>query len=240
MFESVVAEIERWILVGRLRPGDRLPNERDFAEMMQVSRNSIREALRVLEMFGAIETDNSRGRASGSNVGSGASVGVRSTLRLHTLLGGVPLRDIVEIRVLIEAQGAYKAASSATPEDCRRLMEISAKVEHAKTAAEANAIDTAFHAELARIAGNRLAPAMVEGLREAMVRDLLKGFARLSDWRAEFSKGADEHSEIVRLIGEGEAAKASEAMRAHCTQLFDRLELGQPPLILDQRAITVT
>lgn len=228
VFESVVAEIERGILVGRLRPGDRLPNERDLAEMMQVSRNSVREALRVVEMFGAIETDNSKGRASGSTVGSGASAGVRNTLRLHTLLGEIPLRDIVEIRVLIETNAAFNAATRATAADCDRLIAMSAAVEGAKTAVEANQIDTAFHAELARVAGNSLAPAMVEGLREAMVRDLFKGFERLSDWRTEFKRGASEHVEIVRLIAAGEASQASEAMRAHCTATFDRFEAAEP------------
>lgn len=229
VFETVVAEIERGILTGQLRPGDRLPNERDLAEMMQVSRNSVREALRVLEMFGAIETDNSRGRASGSTVGDGASTGVRSTLRLHTLLAEVPLRDIVELRVLIESQAAYKAATTATPEDCRRLIEMSAAIEHAGTAVEANVIDTAFHAELARVAGNALAPAMVEGLREAMVRDLLKGFERLPDWRGEFMKSAGEHVEIVDLIAAGKADQASVAMHAHCTRLFETLDEPSAP-----------
>ncbi|GCE44224.1 Lactate-responsive regulator LldR in Actinobacteria, GntR family [Rhodococcus wratislaviensis] len=221
VFESVVAEIERAIVMGRLGPGDRLPNERDLASMMQVSRNSVREAMRVLEMFGAVETANGRGRLSGSTIADGAGAGVRTTLRLHTLLNGVPLRDIVEMRVLIESQAAHKAASSATLDDCERLLRMSSDWTTARSAEEANELDTAFHAELARVAGNALAPAMVEGLREAMVRDLLQGFERLADWRTEFARSSAEHVEIVSLIRAGEAEKASEAMRLHCTRLFE-------------------
>lgn len=224
VFESIVAEIERGIIVGRLQPGDRLPNERDLAEMMQVSRNSVREALRVLEMFGAVETHNGRGRRSGTVVARGAQDGVRNTLRLHTLLGAVPLGDIVEVRVMLETQSVRAAALVARQEDCDRLLQMSAEIATAQSPEEANRLDTAFHAELARVSGNALAPAIIEGLREAMVRDMLQGFERLSDWHNEFARGAAEHEKIIRFVAAGDADAAAEAMHAHCTWLFDALK----------------
>lgn len=221
IFESIVAEIERGIMNGRLKPGDRLPNERELAEMMQVSRNSVREAMRVLEMFGAVTTQNGRGAQSGSTITDGANTGVRTTLRLHTSLGRVPLRDIIGMRVLIEMQAVRDAAAVATPEVCDRIAKLASEVFTARSVEQANNLDTAFHSELARASGNALAPAMIEGLREAMVRDLLQGFERLPDWRTEFERSAAEHEEIVRLVATGEGELAAEAVRGHILRLYE-------------------
>src|SRR5213593_3658038 len=65
-FEDVIVQVEEAIAAGRLQPGDRLPPERELALQLQVSRASVREALRVLEAFGVIAARRGTGADSGS------------------------------------------------------------------------------------------------------------------------------------------------------------------------------
>jgi DNA-binding FadR family transcriptional regulator len=222
-FEEIIDQIEQAIIAGRLNPGDRLPAERELSEIFGVSRSSVREALRVLEMFGALVTTPGRGRTSGSIVAAGASSGLRNALRLHTALLKIPLRDVISIRVAVEMQSARDAARAATDDDCEKLHSLNEQILRAGSAREANTIDTRFHAELARASGNGFTPALVEGIREAMIRDLLKGFTALDDWREEFDVAAAEHEEILGHVERRDGDAAALAMRGHIVRLFESI-----------------
>src|SRR2546421_4807243 len=67
-FEDIIVQLEDAIMDGRLGPGDRLPPERELADVFGVSRTSLREALRALESIGVLEAKRGQGRASGSTV----------------------------------------------------------------------------------------------------------------------------------------------------------------------------
>ena len=76
-------QIEEAIVDGRLRPGDRLPSERELAETFGVSRASVREALRALEVFGVVVARRGTGPDAGSIVADGAGEGLSNARRLH-------------------------------------------------------------------------------------------------------------------------------------------------------------
>src|SRR2546428_371248 len=81
--EEVVAQIEGYIIDGRLRPGDRLPGERQLAEDFSVSRASIREALRVLESMHVLRIRTGTGADAGAVVTDQAGSAMSSLLRLN-------------------------------------------------------------------------------------------------------------------------------------------------------------
>src|SRR5688572_15508990 len=85
-FEEIFFQIENAILEGRLGVGDRLPPERELAEIFQVSRPSVREALRVLETLGVLSSRRGTGADSGSIVSAGGDNGLGNLLRLHASL----------------------------------------------------------------------------------------------------------------------------------------------------------
>jgi GntR family transcriptional repressor for pyruvate dehydrogenase complex len=219
-FEQILLQIEEAIIDGRLKPGDRLPPERELAQTFAVSRASVREALRVLEMFGVIMARRGTGPDAGSIVAASAQNGLESALRLHVGLLRIPTRDMVEVRAVLEQQAAQKAAERADEKMTARLHEIVDGMRAATAISEFNELDTEFHVELARVSGNALLPVLMEALRGTMRRAMLEGFERLADWRAERDHLAGEHERMIGYIEAGDQVAAGAAMQGHVLRFY--------------------
>jgi DNA-binding FadR family transcriptional regulator len=219
-FEQILVQIEEAIVDGRLKPGDRLPPERELAQTFGVSRASVREALRVLEMFGVIMARRGTGPEAGSIVAASAQNGLESALRLHVGLLRIPTRDMVEIRAVLEQQAALTAAERADDKMTVRLHEIVDDMRAATAISEFNELDTEFHVELARVSGNALLPVLMEALRGTMRPATLEGFARLADWRTERDHLAGEHERMIGYIEAGDAVAAGAAMQSHVMRFY--------------------
>src|SRR4051812_33172455 len=172
-FEDVIVQVEEAIAAGRLSPGDRLPPERELAAQLQVSRASVREAMRVLEAFGVIAPRRGRGADAGSVVTAGGQNGLAGLLRIYSLLNKVPLSDLVDLRVAVESMTAREAARR---EDASRLAALAAGMEGVTGRGEFLQLDTEFHVELARASGNALAPLLMEALRETIAEKMRAAF----------------------------------------------------------------
>jgi DNA-binding FadR family transcriptional regulator len=219
-FEQILLQIEEAIIDGRLKPGDRLPPERELAQTFAVSRASVREALRVLEMFGVIMARRGTGPDAGSIVAASAQNGLESALRLHVGLLRIPTRDMVEVRAVLEQQAAQKAAERADDKMTARLHEIVDGMRAATAISEFNELDTEFHVELARVSGNALLPVLMEALRGTMRRAMLEGFERLADWRAERDHLVVEHERMIGYIEAGDQVAAGAAMQGHVLRFY--------------------
>jgi GntR family transcriptional regulator, transcriptional repressor for pyruvate dehydrogenase complex len=114
-FEQILLQIEEAIIDGRLKPGDKLPPERDLAQTFGVSRASVREALRVLEMFGVIVARRGTGPEAGSIVADSAGNGLESALRLHVGLRRIPASDVVAVRAVLEQQAGQLSGNALLP-----------------------------------------------------------------------------------------------------------------------------
>jgi GntR family transcriptional regulator, transcriptional repressor for pyruvate dehydrogenase complex len=219
-FEQILLQIEEAIMDGRLKPGDRLPPERDLAQTFGVSRASVREALRVLEMFGVINARRGTGPDAGSVVADSAQNGLESALRLHVGLLRIPTKDMVEVRAVLEQQAALKAAERADDKTTRRLHEIVEGMRTATAIDEFNGLDTEFHVELARVSGNALLPVLMEALRGTMRRAMLEGFERLPDWRAERDHLVGEHERMISYVETGDREAAGAAVQSHVMRFY--------------------
>jgi DNA-binding FadR family transcriptional regulator len=219
-FEQILLQIEEAIIDGRLKPGDRLPPERDLAQTFGVSRSSVREALRVLEKFGVIMARRGTGPDAGSIVAASAQNGLESALRLHVGLLRIPTKDMVEVRAVLEQQAALKAAERADDKMTARLHEIVDGMRGVTAIGEFNELDTEFHVELARVSGNALLPVLMEALRGTMRRAMLEGFDRLADWRAERDHLVGEHERMVGYIEAGDQVAAAAAVQSHVLRFY--------------------
>jgi GntR family transcriptional regulator, transcriptional repressor for pyruvate dehydrogenase complex len=219
-FEQILFQVEGAIISGELKPGDKLPPERELAQTFGVSRASVREALRVLEMFGVIMARRGTGPDAGSIVAASAQSGLESALRLHVGLLRIPTRDMVEVRAVLEQQAARRAAERGDEKLTARLREIVDGMRAAASIAAFNELDTEFHVEIARVSGNALLPVLMEALRGTMRRAMLEGFERLTDWRAERDHLAGEHERMTGLIEAGDADAAGTAVQAHVMRFY--------------------
>lgn len=158
-FEDVVSQIQEAILEGRLKTGERLPGERQLRETFQVSRGTLREALRTLEQKKLIQIRT--GMRGGAIVCPVDTQPVSESLDLLLRYQKIDLRELAEFREEVEGAVAARAARRAKREDIERLTSFLQSIqtllqEGQETWREAIKIDNQFHLYLARIAGNRV------------------------------------------------------------------------------------
>jgi GntR family transcriptional repressor for pyruvate dehydrogenase complex len=219
-FEDVIVQVEEAIADGRLGPGDRLPPERALAEQLQVSRASVREALRVLEAFGVLSSRQGRGADAGSTVTQGDQNGLAGLLRIYSLLMKVPLSDLVDLRVAIESMTARAAAERGAAERLEQLAEEMLGVEDRDRFLE---LDTTFHVELARASGNALAPLLMEALRETIADRMRVAFREVRDWAATRARIAADHYALARAVAAGDADEAARTVTEHIRGFYELL-----------------
>lgn len=114
-FEEICAQIRREIRRGTLAPSDRLPSERELAERFQVSRSTVREALRTLE-YGGIVTLH-KGVKGGAYVQHGDARPITQTVEDLLALGGLSLAEYTEARVQVQSVIIRLACERATEAD---------------------------------------------------------------------------------------------------------------------------
>ncbi len=153
--QEIVYRIREQILSGALARGSKLPSEQELTENLNVSRQTLREALRVLEMQGLLEIR--------AGIGGGAFVAEVNEETAHMGLinflhsKDLTLAHLTEVREIIEPHFAYRAAQCITEEQIAELEELQnrAKKEIAKKKSSAlREIEISFHAKIACIGGN--------------------------------------------------------------------------------------
>ncbi len=159
IFQDVVDQIQEAILTQRLNQGDKLPPERELCETFNISRGTLREALRVLEYKGLLEIK--LGTGGGAIVRSAGTEQFTETLALLIRFGKVSVVDIGEFRAGIEGQIASLAAQKASDKDIILLDKLLKKLKEYKEIGvpawdDFLAIDQQLHREIARISGNVL------------------------------------------------------------------------------------
>jgi GntR family transcriptional repressor for pyruvate dehydrogenase complex len=223
-FEEVIDQIEHAIADGQLRPGERLPPERELAVTFGVSRTSVREALRVLEMFGVIATRRGTGPDSGTIVASSAEIGLASALRLHSALLQIPTQDLVDVRVALESYAASHAAYRRTSADLDELRRLIEAMHACDKREEFYSLDTRFHLALASCSGNALLPVLMEALRASMEREMSRTFSELRDWPAERERLRREHDALLSAVESKDAARAEQLVRDHIVRFYASAE----------------
>lgn len=230
-FEEIIVRIENDIYEGKLKVGDRLPPERELAEIFQVSRASVREALRVLEAFGVLSARRGTGADSGSIVSALDTTPLSGLLRMHATLLHMPLTDLLEMREAIEVVTARRAAERASPEQADQLGAIVDAMARANSPEEFLVHDADFHLTLARISGNAVAPLVLGAVRDAIARQVLGAFKRLEEageWSAEHAWLVREHAEVVEQIRRADPDAAARAFDRHVQNFYCRVVQPAP------------
>lgn len=222
LWDKVVLQIRAAIRNGDLKPGDRLPPERKLAEIFGTSRTIVREAMKVLAAQGLVEIRHGQGMFV---VDRGSDLSLPRP--------GEPgnLRDLFEIRKVLEIQAAAWAALRAPEERVRRLAEELDAVEREVRARDTGRLlllgehDTKFHLAIAEASGNRV---LVRVMRDLL--DLLAE-SRAKAWSIPGRplRSLEEHRRIVGAIAGRDPDRAKVAMYAHLDNVErDILVLPQP------------
>jgi DNA-binding FadR family transcriptional regulator len=221
IFQDVVEQIQEAILDGRLKAGDTLPAERELKQMFNISRGTLREALRVLEQKGLIQIK--------LGVGGGSVVKAVDTDQISESLGllirsqKVSLNHLAEFREDVEG---IVAANAARTDSKDQIQDLKSLLDDARNCVEQGSsrrnefieIDKQIHMNLAQIAGNPIYATILHSIHENIHRYYDRF---LSMEERELEENYRDLCNIVRTVEAGNAEDARKFAQEH-VQRFNR------------------
>src|SRR5262247_1580937 len=224
--EQVVAHVRHLIEQGALRPGDRLPAERDLAAHVGVSRPTVRAGLRALAAIGVVQSRH----GSGTYIPDGPPSLGTDALSFLAALHGFTRDEMYEARRILEAGAAGLAADRATPDQIATLAEEVASLFAAMGDPQVFLVhDINFHRAVAAASGNPIVASLVEMVSELYYERRLQTAARASD--RDMRDAAEMHRRIYQAVRGRQAEAARVAMNEHLIQAsrHQAEELGDGP-----------
>jgi GntR family transcriptional repressor for pyruvate dehydrogenase complex len=229
-FEEAADQIAEKVRTGELRTGDRLPGERSLAAQMEISRPTLREAVKVLVDAGVLEVR--RGPGGGMYVAT--DVVPTELVRHSASLRLAEIAAVLEARRMLEPQVALLAAERATDEDyaamersieaMRRIVDGGWNARHEDRFLQ---LDVQFHLALARAAGNPTVETLMRILFRQLeiARDMAMHVPLVPEWTIGI------HERTLAALRSGEAEEVEAVMSEHLGQL-ERTYEGEPDRVV--------
>ncbi|MFS0731273.1 FadR/GntR family transcriptional regulator [Curtobacterium sp. 1P10AnD] len=192
--DDAIARIQQMIVSGELQPGQRLPPEKELSESLGLSRNSLREAVKALELIRVLDVR----RGDGTYVTS-----LEPTVLLEAVSFVVDMHhdrslvDLLEVRRILEPASAVLATARASEQQIDELATLMVAVDDSTGVEDLVAHDLQFHSTIAQIGGNQYLSGLLDALSSKTVR--------VRVWRGLTQNGSvqrtlDEHAAIVEAI----------------------------------------
>ena len=205
--DDIVRQITDLISRGALRPGDRLPAERELCKQFGVGRTSLREALRSLIVMGILDVR----LGEGTFVSDNQDKYLEKTLEWGLLLDPKVVEDLIETRLMLESQNAFLAAQRATAEDCEEIEQaIRGMEESLKSTKNYLEFDLKFHLAIARATRNKILYQLL-----SMTRGYLQEWIKKALSRRQAELSLREHEKILEALRSSNPEQARSAMTAH-------------------------
>jgi GntR family transcriptional regulator, transcriptional repressor for pyruvate dehydrogenase complex len=218
--DDIVQQIMKQISSGNLKPGERLPSERDLCKSFNTGRSSLREALRCLSIMGVLT----------ARVGEGTSVSTDGSKFLETVMQWrfitekYDIRNLMETRISLEGLAAASSAERATDEEIAELEDLIERMEGlVNDARRYGALDLEFHLGIAKASQNQVIYDLVSVIRGQLARALSEVLV-VPDARP---RSTEEHKDIVSNIKKRNPEAARKAMQAHLEAAITRYEDAQ-------------
>lgn len=217
MYEHVVDQIYTQILNGDLKKGDKLPPERELTDQLSLSRTSVREALRALEVLGIIQSQQGEGNFISGDIGESL---IRPITSIFTLNGGTK-KDAIELRINMEILSASLAAERITIVELEELKSILDRMKDSHDDELSHQLDDLFHETIAKATGNYL------------ILSLVKLFDYITDTIVYAEKGQlpktpeirwkiyMSHFNIYVALKNRNPEEAAKAMEVHIRHIFE-------------------
>jgi GntR family transcriptional repressor for pyruvate dehydrogenase complex len=212
--QAVARQIELLILQGILRPGERLPSERDLAERLGVSRPSLREATDALEASGLLRTKPGAGIFVADVLGSAFSPALIALFRSHD----EAVFDYLSFRRDMEGLAAERAASSGSDTDLRVIDAILGRMEAAhgkRNPAEESQLDVEFHMAIVEASHNVVMLHMMRSMYDLLRDGVFYNREIMFRQRTTRDTLLDQHRAINAALQARDPARARRAVEAH-------------------------
>jgi len=203
----LILRFQQMLSEGVLKPGTKLPPERELAAYFKVARSSLRQALKVLEMMGVI----TQRIGDGSYLNQDASSVLSVPMEFLFLLDGISTEELTELRILMEPALAAKAAARANADDIALLRQSVQDLENSKhDRIKLISSDLLFHKVIFEASGNRLMGRLFHTIHRAML-DMMMFTSQVVD----LEHTVAFHKPILAAIERRDSALASKLMSDH-------------------------
>ena len=237
--DAVAASLEKRILEGSLKPGDRLPPERELAAELGVSRPSLREAIQKLVAKGLLVSRQGGGNYVAAELGS-----TFSDPLLHLLESNPDAqRDLLEFRHTLEGSCAFYAAQRATPVDHERLRAAFDELQRCyapnskASRAEEGAADARFHLAIAEASHNAVLLHTIRGLFDLLKHNVVTNIGGMYLQRSETrDRLREQHQALFEAIIERRAEAARDLSHQHIHYVQEVLAEAQQEVKRLERA----
>ena len=212
VYQEVAKQLERHI-AEELKPGDLLPPERELVRMLGVSRGSVRDAIRSLELMGLLEPRHGIGTVVRSPGATPANPLATALLEKRKMVA-----ELLDVRQMLEPPLAGRAAVHASRDEIAEMEEILARQEANVRRGELGIEeDSEFHYSIALASDNSAILKVVD-----VLMDLLRGTRERSlQVEGRQQKSLAGHRRILAALKRGDAAAAEAAMRRHLQEMED-------------------
>jgi GntR family transcriptional repressor for pyruvate dehydrogenase complex len=213
--EALADKLENIILGDIKLFGQKLPSEQELAKNFGVSRNIVREALKLLKERGLVTSRT----GDGSYFSKPEPQTLTNLISRMLVMNNIDAENIYEMRVMLECNACILAAQRATEADLDSLAAINREMEEKQQDLDVRVdLDLQFHARIAEISGNALLSIFVKSmthLRKVMIRQAIQSLGGSQD-------GNDYHGRVIAALRVRDAGKAEQIMREHLTESMRR------------------
>src|SRR5882672_571363 len=221
-FEEICGRIREQLALGVLKPGDKLPRERDLAEQLGVSRNVLREALRSLEMAGLLRLQ--KGVKGGAFIQAGDMSRMNDVMRDMLSLGAISVRELSEGRIQILDLVVRLACERAQAADFQAL---EANIERSDFATrEGRLLDRVecsreFYKLLAAATGNKVMAMIMDSVTEIHMRFV---YAKVASSGVSMPQLVEKRRQFLSALRARDTSAAARLMQAHLESVQRMLE----------------
>jgi GntR family transcriptional repressor for pyruvate dehydrogenase complex len=213
--DEVISRFRDLIACRVLTPGCQLPSERELTETLGVSRPTLRQAMKGLQLLGIIRSR----QGDGSYLANSTSDFLRAPLEFAIAFKGMAKQDLLEARQAIEVKLAALAAERRTQEDLNRMRDALACMDAFKGTPEQYCDHgLRFHNSIAQASKNAVMISIIEMLSGMLAESRRRSVRLLTDYEGSHR----EHRQILSQIEIQNASGAAEAMREHFRSMEER------------------
>jgi GntR family transcriptional regulator, transcriptional repressor for pyruvate dehydrogenase complex len=211
VYEQVIDQIKQMVIDGSLKKGDKLPSERELVDNLEVSRTSVREAIRSLQIMGLVECRQGEGNFIKQNFENT----LLEPISIMFMLQESNPEEILEVRKIIEIETVALAVRRINEDELEDLKRIADLFKVCKDENKNVKYDKEFHYKIAKAAGNLLIINILNAMSSLMDAFLKDARKKILVDENNLIVLANQHELIYKAIRDGDAERASLEMRKH-------------------------
>jgi GntR family transcriptional repressor for pyruvate dehydrogenase complex len=211
VYDQVIEQIKNKIKSGEIKKGDKLPSEREMAESLSVSRTSVREALRALEVVGLVESRQGAGNYIRTNFDNS----LFEPLSIMFMLQESSIQEMYDLRETLELQCSRLSAKNIEDNELELLAAILDRMYIAKSEKESLELDIKFHYLIAKTSRNVLLINVLEVISQLMDEFIEKSRMQILHEGNTRENLLEIHENLVRALKCRDELKVCNAMEEH-------------------------